>query len=76
MNRDLFGKEIQPTYTQGELGGPMMPVGRTCPDCGRALVKTQSGFNSCPVGHGYLSIPNDYRQLSLGEMFIPVWTRM
>lgn len=73
MTKDLFGREIEPVLEQQDLGVHYITVGRTCPDCARGLVTTESGWKSCPVGHGLLKAPEGSTQLKLGKNSIPVW---
>ena len=75
MSSDLFGREQVPTYSSSNLLGPLMAVGRTCPECLKALVETPSGYRACPIGHGRLIVPKDARQLKMGGTSIPVWVK-
>lgn len=73
MTKDLFGDEIDPVHEQQDLGVHYITVGRTCPECKRGLVTTESGWKSCPLGHGLLRAPEESTQLKLGKHAIPVW---
>lgn len=74
MSRDLFGREIDPVYSQEELScAQFLVVGRTCPECKKALIDTPSGWKSCPLGHGFLKVPDGAVQLKMGVVPIPVW---
>ena len=74
MSRDLWGRELAATYSQAELSGPVLAVGKTCPACRSALALTVSGFLACPRGHGRLQIPAGYSQQSVAGLPVPVWT--
>ena len=50
----LFGFPISRTRQAELFDGCAVPTGRHCPDCGRELVPTESGFVCCPRGHGKL----------------------
>ena len=76
MSRDLWGLELDATYSQSELSGPVLAVGKTCPACMSALAPTVSGFLACPRGHGRLQIPAGYSQQSVAGLAVPVWRRV
>jgi hypothetical protein len=72
---DLFNYTPPADYSQGELAGPSMHIGRRCKTCRSPMTKTVSGFDSCVLGCGKLKIPADYDQAQIENVTLPVWTR-
>lgn len=63
--KDLFGATID---AQGKTV-------ETCQECDRAMIVTESGFKSCPMGHGKLQIPKEMRPAKIQNVAFPCWSK-